>query len=219
VFLTFDDWGTDISITKLLRVLRKYGAKATFFIRTQYVPINPNLLRAIAAEGHTIASHTCHHLPLSHDSNGKGFRYLEITDEEAVELGKDLEQAYNEMASIVGDMHHGNLPSLSTLFRPPTLAVSKKGMRVVFDYGHSYCVSGTFTTQDYKATSAESLMRSMAVHTSNGAILIMHMTENSAYTAEALEMYLKKMTKEHPEYKFVGLDEVLSTSQDRLSPF
>lgn len=219
VFLTFDDWGTDVSITRLLRILRKYNAKATFFVRTQYVPINPNLLRGIAAEGHTIASHTCHQLPLSHDSNGKGFRYVEITDEEAVELGKDLDLAYNEMASIVGDMHHGNLPSLSTLFRPPTLAVSKKGMQVVFDHGHSYCVSGTYTTQDYKATSAESLMRSMAVHTSNGAILIMHMTENSAYTAEALEMYLKKMTKEHPEYRFVGLDEVLSDSQSRLSPF
>jgi hypothetical protein len=84
VFLTFDDWGTDVSITRLLRILRKYNAKATFFVRTQYVPINPNLLRGIAAEGHTIASHTCHQLPLSHDSNGKGFRYVEITDEEAV---------------------------------------------------------------------------------------------------------------------------------------
>ncbi|MBQ7487174.1 MAG: polysaccharide deacetylase family protein, partial [Clostridia bacterium] len=48
VFLTFDDWGTDENIDRLLEVLRKHNVKATFFVRTQYVPNNPNLLRAIA---------------------------------------------------------------------------------------------------------------------------------------------------------------------------
>ena len=58
VFLTFDDWGTDESINKLLYVLRKHHVKATFFIITRYMPSNPNLLRAIALEGHDIGSHT-----------------------------------------------------------------------------------------------------------------------------------------------------------------
>lgn len=41
VFLTFDDWGTDENITKLLDVLRKHQARATFFIRTENVRYNP----------------------------------------------------------------------------------------------------------------------------------------------------------------------------------
>lgn len=32
-FLTFDDWGTDVYVTKLLEVLRKHNVKATFFVR------------------------------------------------------------------------------------------------------------------------------------------------------------------------------------------
>ena len=54
VFLTFDDWGTDGTVDRLLHVLEKHGATATFFVRSYYVPDNPNLLRAIAAAGHTI---------------------------------------------------------------------------------------------------------------------------------------------------------------------
>ena len=58
IFLTFDDWGTDNTINQLLYVLRKHKVPATFFIITRYMPSNPNLLRAIAEEGHTIGSHT-----------------------------------------------------------------------------------------------------------------------------------------------------------------
>ncbi|NCB05897.1 MAG: polysaccharide deacetylase family protein, partial [Clostridia bacterium] len=58
VFLSFDDWGTDGTITKLLDVLKKHDVIATFFVYTGNVVYNPNLLRAIAMEGHTIGCHT-----------------------------------------------------------------------------------------------------------------------------------------------------------------
>ena len=61
VFLTFDDWGTDRSITKLLDVLAKYNIKVTFYILTEHVESNPNLLRAIAEEGHDISTHSHTH--------------------------------------------------------------------------------------------------------------------------------------------------------------
>jgi hypothetical protein len=32
LFLSFDDWGSDVAITKLLNVLNKYDIKATFFV-------------------------------------------------------------------------------------------------------------------------------------------------------------------------------------------
>ena len=73
VFLTFDDWGTDANVEKLLNVLEKHDATATFFVRTQYVPNNPNLLRAIAEGGHTIADHSHQHLPLSNAETSTKF--------------------------------------------------------------------------------------------------------------------------------------------------
>ena len=51
LFLTFDDWGSDKPINQILYVLKKYNIKASFFIRTNNVQTNPNLLRAIAEGG------------------------------------------------------------------------------------------------------------------------------------------------------------------------
>lgn len=42
LFLTFDDWGNDESINKLLYVLKKHHVKATFFVLTENVDKNPN---------------------------------------------------------------------------------------------------------------------------------------------------------------------------------
>ena len=210
VFLTFDDWGTDRTITRLLEVLKAHGAKGTFFVKTQYVPYNPNLLRAIAAEGHTIGCHTNTHFPLSNDV-GSGKRFNELTEEQVAFLKEDLVTSYDVLQSIVGDMRSGDHPSLSLLFRPPTLAVSKSGLTTVLDCGFHYSVSGSFASQDYKATSAEKLAANLAKNTKSGAILVMHMSDNSAFTADALDLYLTQMEQKYADkpYRFVGLSEVL----------
>ena len=210
VFLTFDDWGTDQTITELLDVLRAHNAKATFFVRTQNVVYNPNLLRAIAAEGHTLGSHTHTHLPLANDE-GNGRKFSELTEPQMAQLKEDLVTSYGVLESIAGDLKQGNKPSVSRLFRPPTLAVSKNGLAAVLDCGFTYAVSGSYTTQDYKTSSAAKLAGELQKNTKSGAVLIMHMSDTSIYTAAALDMYLSEMERkyaDHP-YRFVSLSEVL----------
>ncbi|NLI22033.1 MAG: polysaccharide deacetylase family protein [Clostridiales bacterium] len=210
VFLTFDDWGTDKAITELLDVLKAHKAKATFFIRTENVVFNPNLLRAIAADGHTIGCHTHKHMPLSND-DGSGKKYTELTDAQVAELKVDLVTSYQLLQSIVGDMTINGKPALSLLFRPPTLAVSKKGLAAVLDCGFTYSVSGTYSSQDYKAKSATKLASDLMKYTKSGAVLVMHMSDSSIYTAEALDIYLSAMERKAAEkpYQYVGLSEVL----------
>jgi peptidoglycan/xylan/chitin deacetylase (PgdA/CDA1 family) len=59
--ITFDD-GPNPSITpKLLDLLDRYGAKATFFVVGRYVRQCPQLLREVAARGHAIGNHTDKH--------------------------------------------------------------------------------------------------------------------------------------------------------------
>ena len=210
IFLTFDDWGTDQTITELLDVLRAHNAKATFFVRTQNVVYNPNLLRAIAAEGHTLGSHTHTHLPLANDE-GNGRKFSELTEPQMAQLKEDLVTSYGVLESIAGDLKQGNKPSVSRLFRPPTLAVSKNGLAAVLDCGFTYAVSGSYTTQDYKTSSAAKLAGELQKNTKSGAVLIMHMSDTSIYTAAALDMYLSEMERkyaDHP-YRFVSLSEVL----------
>ena len=208
VFLSFDDWGTDATITRLLDVLKKHDAKATFFVRTSVIESNPNLLRAIAEEGHAIGCHTDGHLPLSIVSDN-GYFYSELSETQAEELRDDLVLSYQKLQSIIGDVQVDGQPALSRLFRPPTLAVGKLGLTTVFDCGFTYSVSGSFTTQDYLATSADSLAANMKQYTRSGSVLIMHMSDNSIYTADALDIYLTGLEQGNTQYRFARLTDVL----------
>lgn len=213
VFLTFDDWGSDVPMTKLLDVLRKHGVKATFFVRTEYVPYNPNLLRAIAVEGHEIGTHTHTHQALAHDPEGK-WRFDEITVVEAKDLQQDILTSYQVLQSIIGDVRLENgQPALSTMFRPPTLAVSKTGLEAVLDLGVSYVVAGSYTSQDYKAKSADALAKSLRLNIRSGSVVVLHMSDNSVFTADALDRYLTynlEREKGKP-YTFARLSDYLPT--------
>lgn len=198
LFLTFDDWGYDTNIIPLLNVLKKYNVKGTFFVRvgTASTPLdtpfsNPNLLRKIALDGHDIGSHTFTHMTVDIKS-----------ENEKAKLEADIKTAYDEMYRYIGDTGR-----LTLYFRPPTLAVSKLGMETVFNLGHSYIVNGDFSTHDYEAKSkqelADKLLNGFDILTeapadlstpsdkvrriSSGSIIVMHMSENAKYTAEALD--------------------------------
>ena len=61
VALTFDD-GPDPEVTpRILALLDRYGARATFFCIGERAARHPELVREIAARGHAIGNHTMHH--------------------------------------------------------------------------------------------------------------------------------------------------------------
>ena len=211
VFLTFDDWGTDATITALLDVLKRHNAKATFFVRSNFVSANPNLLRAIALEGHAVGSHTHTHFPLS-NVNSTGKVYTELTGAQVEALQTDLVESYRALQSIIGDIEVDGTPALCRIFRPPTLAIGKNGLETVLDCGFTYSVSGYFTSEDYKAKDAASLAKTLKKNTKSGAVLIMHMSDNSIYTADALDIYLGDMelnATADTNYRFTKLTDAL----------
>ncbi|MGL5977752.1 MAG: polysaccharide deacetylase family protein, partial [Erysipelotrichaceae bacterium] len=204
MYLTFDDWGSDAAINKLLFVLDKYQVKATFFVRTNYVQTNPNLLRAIAEAGHTIASHTDNHLVLSNYVTGSDpSQYLDLTAEEAKALQSDVVTSYRKLYEIVGDTN-----ALSTIFRPPTLAVGKTGMKAVLDVGYTYLISGDYSTKDYEATSAQVFIDGFHTAYQNqqvgdGSVVVMHMSDTAEYTAEGLDTILPSYLAQGYSFKRV----------------
>ena len=207
VFLTFDDWGTDGTVDRLLQVLKKHGATATFFVRTEYVPYNPNLLRAIAEEGHTIADHSHRHIKLSNEVTAT--EYAELTQEQVDILRDDLVTSYQVLQSIVGDLRdpYGK-PSLSTLFRPPTMAVSKSGLTTVFDVGYTHSISGFYSMRDYSAEDPRLLADLLKRKIRSGAVLVMHFSDTAIYTAEALDICLSELEAEGKYFTYVGLNAV-----------
>lgn len=212
IFLTFDDWGTDRSINRLLDVLKKHGVKATFFVRTAYVHANPNLLREIGEQGHDIASHTDGHLPLA-DYTADG-EIKSITADAARTLQQDVINAYQILQSVVGDLRNEKgKPVLTTLFRPPTLSVSKRGLETIFDSGYTYSISGDFSTADYQVGSAEALFKLLTVgmevpgqdalrKISGGSIIVMHMSDTARHTPEALDQFFTWNEAQSAESRF-----------------
>lgn len=61
LYLTFDDGPTSSLTGKILDVLNKYDAKASFFLIGQKALKYPDLVRAIQSAGHTIGNHTYSH--------------------------------------------------------------------------------------------------------------------------------------------------------------
>lgn len=185
VFLTFDDWGNEQTIGKLLYVLRKHKIKATFFIRTEYVMdgTSENLLRAIAEEGHDVASHTHTHMP------------IDITPDQITALQQDLVKSNRTLANVVGDTG-----MLTDYFRPPTLAVNKTGLQTIYDCGYGYIISGDVSTADYHASSVEDLFDILLngsrldsgerMPIQDGSVVVMHINTNAIHTAQGLDRYL-----------------------------
>jgi peptidoglycan/xylan/chitin deacetylase (PgdA/CDA1 family) len=61
VCLTFDDGPNGIATEKVLSVLEKWQAPATFFLIGQNVERNPALARAIVSAGHQVGNHSYNH--------------------------------------------------------------------------------------------------------------------------------------------------------------
>ncbi len=63
VALTFDDGPSQEVTPLILDLLRSHGLRATFFVLGEAVDRHPDLLRRIAAEGHSIGIHAYTHQP------------------------------------------------------------------------------------------------------------------------------------------------------------
>ena len=185
VFLTFDDWGNEATIGKILYVLRKHHIKATFFIKTEYVVdgSSENLLRAIAEEGHDVASHTNTHMTIN------------ITEDQISVLQQDLVKSNRVLSNVVGDTGR-----LTDFFRPPTLAVNKLGASTVFDCGYGYIINADVSTGDYDVKGVEEIYDILLngakldsgerMKIQDGSVVVMHINNNSVYTAQGLDRYL-----------------------------
>lgn len=217
VFFLPDDWGMDDSVNHLLYVFRKHHIHTTFFMLSHNITNNPNLLRAIAADGHDIACHTDSHIPMvSRDSNGR--QYSKMSYEE---FYRDIDTAYKKLESIVGDMRRPDgRPSLTKYFRPPTLAISYAGAKALLINGYTYIINGSASPDDFSVkdlqTEIKRLRDGIYYHgrVRNGAVFVIHMTASAKYTATALDILLteneKKKDGDPTKFRVAPLSEYLT---------
>lgn len=118
VVLTFDDGPHAVNTPKTLDVLKKYGAKATFFVLTENVNDKTMpIIKRIIQEGHTLASHHHDH----QNNNGKSEAQYRAELEKTVTMIAELNEKfggsnelyyrfpYGEYGSGKLDYHHFNV--------------------------------------------------------------------------------------------------------------
>ena len=167
IYLTFDDGPTPGVTEWILATLKRYDAKATFFVLGKNAEKYPDLYRKILADGHRVGNHTYSHQ--------KGYlmsleRYLE-------------------------DIDLASYSVQSNLFRPPYARVTSSQMRAVAQ--RYKVVMWSIISRDYnRKITGEMCLRGVLPHLKAGAILLFHDSEkafpNMSY---ALPKTLERITE------------------------
>ncbi len=222
VYLTFNDSEQDAFTTPILKVLEKHNAKATFFVRTEVSDWNPNLFRAIAAGGHAIAiraDKSFEPLLVASVAGNAGMQQAEL---DTRIFQADAKKAYDNLASIMGDlMLDSGMPALTTYFRPPLEETSKDGMAAVYDSGFTWAIEGIYKSQeriekavdengkDVVITDAD-ILNSMIAATRGGAVLsLSDPYAEDIDMAQILDRYLGYMEGNRKQFRFVTLTDGL----------
>lgn len=168
ICLTFDDGPNNRATPKVLDVLKKYGAHATFFcvgscINSSTVPV---MQRAVA-EGNEIASHTYSHPQLSKCSREKRLEEMRKTNE----LIKNAVGYY------------------PNFYRPPYLDCSKS---VLADIDMP-AVSGSASDDWITSHSPETIVATVLKTAKPGAIYVMHDLAANTRTPVALETLIPRL--------------------------
>jgi peptidoglycan/xylan/chitin deacetylase (PgdA/CDA1 family) len=167
VYLTFDDGPTPGITEWILATLKRYDAKATFFVLGKNVEMYPDLYEKIVAEGHRVGNHTYSHQ--------KGYlmsleRYLEDVD-----FASDLVQ--------------------SDLFRPPYARITSSQLRALSK--RYKIVMWSIISRDYnRKLTGEMCLRGVLPHIKAGSIILFHDSEKSfANMSYALPKTLERINE------------------------
>lgn len=186
IALTFDDWGTDYTVTRLLDLLKEENIKASFFLRGNGPERNPNLARAIAEDGHDVANHTYSH-PV-------------ITNLTPEEIQEEVVKAHQVITEAIQQK-----PVM--MFRPPTGAFDEETAKIVAATGYKTIAMYDVTTLDWdRSNDADHIVKTIMENTESGSVILLHILDG-LHTLEALPTAIQKLRDQG--YTFVKMSELI----------
>ncbi len=186
IAITFDD-GPCENTPKLLEILQKHKATATFFCIGKNVEKHPEVVKAINEQGHTIGNHSfSHHFFIDFFGKKKMIKEITRTDE-AIE-------------KITGEK--------PVFFRPPYGVTNPPIAKALKKTGHK-AIGWNIRSLDTLRKKDEKLVKQIKSKISPGAILLLH--DHVEKSDWLLDEILTIATKKG--YTCVGLDELVSTKR------
>ena len=184
LYLTFDAGYENGCTARILDTLAKHDVKAAFFLVGHYMQTNADLVRRMAAEGHTVANHTMHHPDMS-KKTGTEF------ESELV----NLEDLYR---TVTGG-------ELAKFYRPPQGVYSEENLRQAQSMGYR-TVFWSLAYVDWQEAqpTREQALAKLIPRTHNGAVILLHSTSET--NAQILDELLTKWKE--MGYRFGTLEEL-----------
>ena len=176
VYLTFDDGPHPVHTAEVLDVLRRHGARATFFVVGFMVQRFPEVFGRILLEGHTVANHTWNHENLAKLSAAAIDRTIERTQE------------------VLG-------AHATACLRPPYGAMDDLARQRATEHGLDV-IMWSASVSDWLDTSAEQIADYIVAGASDGGIILLHDGGGDrSRTVRGLELALEQMSDQRIRFE------------------
>ncbi len=188
LYLTFDAGYENGQTAKILDTLKEHEAPATFFLVGNYLERNPELVKRMVSEGHTVGNHTAHHYDMSKIGDRATF-----------------EQELKEVEDLFRQVTGQELPKY---YRPPQGIYSEDNLRMAQELGYRtvfWSLAYVDWNNDSQPSHDEAFSK-LLPRTHNGAVVLLHSTSKT--NGEILDELLTKWEAEG--YRFAPIEELFS---------
>lgn len=188
IALTFDDGPDEDFSPQILDILKKYEAKATFFVVGQKVGWNPDIVKRASDEGHEIGNHT--------------FTHINICKSSDEEINSEISKTQEIIKNVTGKEPE--------LFRPPYRAISEKLFNVMESKDMKVVLWSDLDPRDWSNPGTYNIVKTIETKSENGTIILLHdynkIRNDKSQTIQALEEIIPKM--QSLGYEFVTISEI-----------
>ena len=187
IALTFDDGPHHTNTPNLLKILKDYHVKATFFVVGERAELYPDVISQIAADGHEIGNHTWNHRNLSKSTLKQAEKTLNKTDEVIKRLTSKG----------------------CKLVRPPYGAINKQVRNLLNDHGW-HEVMWDVDSRDWENKNSDAVIWRIMKTITPGSIILMH--DIHPYSITAMPTIIK--TFKDCGYEFITVSELIKRSKN-----
>ena len=186
IYLTFDAGYSNENLESILDTLKEENVTAAFFILSNVIIKNPEIVKRMANEGHLVCNHTSKHIDIS-----------KVTSKEELqtELCK-LETLYKDLTG----------KEMEKYFRPPEGRFSEESIKYLDELGYK-TIFWSFAYADWNndaQPSKESAKEKIFSNLHNGEIMLLHPTSKT--NAEILKDVIHEL--KNRGYRFGTLNEL-----------
>ena len=203
IALTFDDGPSRLYTTKILDILKKKDAKASFFVLGSAAALEPELVKRAYDEGHDIGNHT--------------FTHPDLSEIPSAQLDLELNATQRVLESKIGIR--------TVLFRPPFVRdiepeTQKQAHTLAASAALGYITIGQrIDPLDWGRPGVDEIVRrtvSYATRESGNVVLLHDGGGDRTQTIAALPKIIDELRADG--YRFVTLHELLGLKRDELMP-